>query len=81
MGTLEMRFRDYEEIGRKAGLKEGEILGHKAGLKEGEVIGSQKKLLQIAKKMLTAGNSIETVMELTELSKEEILNLSHHKQP
>jgi DNA repair protein RadC len=60
-----------EKIGRKAGLVEGEKKGIKKGLKEGE----KKKAVEMAKKSLEEGLSIELIAKLTGLSKEEIETL------
>jgi len=56
---------------RKQALKEGEEKGIAKGICKGE----KNKQIEIAKKMLEKGNSIEEIIELTELSREEISKL------
>ena len=51
-----------------AGLDKGEMRGKEAGIKEGE----KKKQLEVAKKMKTKNMDINTIIEITELTKEEI---------
>lgn len=54
-----------------AGLDKGEMRGKEAGIKEGE----KKKQLEVAKKMKTKNMDINTIIEITELTKEEIEKL------
>ncbi|MBN2533498.1 MAG: hypothetical protein JXB88_11425 [Spirochaetales bacterium] len=58
-----------ERIGEKRGEKRGEMRGKKLGEKLGEKRGIKK----IAIKMLKRGDSVEDVMEVTDLSREEVL--------
>ncbi len=45
------------------------------GINEGINIGEDRKAINIAEKMIKRGNSVEDIMDLTELSKEKILEL------
>ena len=56
---------------KKKGLAEGREEGREEGLAEGEA----KKPLEIAKKMLEMGLSVEQITEATGLSEEEVLKL------
>ena len=58
--------------GRERGLKEGLKEGRKEGRKEGQVEGERKTKIEIAKKLLKLGMSIEDIEKVTQLSKEEI---------
>ena len=49
--------------------------GKEEGIKEGEVKGKKKKALEIARKMILKNIPIEEIMEITELTKEEIEKL------
>ncbi len=57
----------YEE-----GMEEGEAKGLAKGLAQGEAKGSYQKAQEIAKKMSSKGLDDTTIMEMTELSQEEI---------
>ena len=65
--------------GKKEGLKKGKEEGLKQGkeegLKQGKEEGKKEKQKEIAKRMLGQGMSIEKIMELTDLSKQEIEKL------
>jgi len=52
------------------GIREGIEIGRKEGLRDGKKI----EKLELAKKMKEKGIAIETIIEITELTKEEILN-------
>ena len=65
---MDQEQRMYEA--RRDGRKEGKKEGKKEGIKEGE----KKAKLETAKKMLEKGIQIETIIEITGLTKEEILN-------
>ena len=56
---------------KEEGLAEGREKGREEGLAEGEA----KKSLEIAKKMLEMGLSVEQITEATGLSEEEVLKL------
>jgi len=57
--------------GLKEGLKEGKIEGKKEGLKE----GMKKSKIEIAKKFLKMGLTAEQVIQGTELSEEEVMEI------
>ena len=65
---MDQEQRMYEA--RRDGRKEGKKEGKKEGIKEGE----KKAKLETAKKMLQEGINIETIIKITGLKKEEILN-------
>ena len=50
-------------------------LARKEGIEKGIIEGEKAKSLEIAKKMLNRGDSIEDIIDLTGLSKNEIENL------
>ena len=50
----------------------GEVRGRAEGIVEGEAKGEKKKAIVIAKKMMARNKPIEEIMELTELTAEEI---------
>ena len=59
--------------GLEKGLEEGRKEGRREGRQEGIVEGEKKAKLETAKKMIEEGISLETVMKITELTKEEIM--------
>ena len=61
--------------GTEEGLKQGKEEGLKQGKEEGIEHGKKQKQKEIAKRMLSKGINIEEIIELTELSKEEIEKL------
>jgi predicted transposase/invertase (TIGR01784 family) len=76
--------RDYEEYLEslryqasmyESSYKVGEMKGRKEGRKEGREKGAKDKAIEIAKKALAKGNSIEFISEIIGLSKEEIEKL------
>ena len=66
-----MDIQAIEETGYEKGLEEGLEKGIKQGIEQGE----KEKAKKIAKKMLAKGESEKKIMELTELTKEEIEDL------
>lgn len=56
-------------------LKEGIEAGKAQGLQEGKAQGLQQSKIEIAKKMLSKGMPLDLVVEMTELSEEEIKTL------
>lgn len=54
------------------GLEKGMKQGMKQGIEQGIERGEKKKQLEIARRMLEKGKNIEEIIEITELSKEEI---------
>lgn len=69
--ALELAYEDGESSGFSKGIS--------AGILEGISEGEKKKQLEIAKKMLSKNKTLEEIMELTELTKEEIEHLKNTK--
>ena len=67
------------EAGKAQGLQEGKAQGLQEGkaqgLQEGKAQGMQQSKIEIAKKMLSKGMSLDLVVEMTGLSEEEIKTL------
>ena len=61
--------------GLKEGLKEGLEKGQKQGIEKGIEQGKKENNLSIAKKMLEEKIPLETIIKITNLSKEDIENL------
>ena len=61
--------------GLEEGMSKGLEEGRKEGKKEGEKAGAKKKQLEIAKMMKNKGMDVDTIVEITGLSKEEIEKL------
>ena len=61
-----------KKIAREEGLKEGKEEGRKEGRKEGSQEGQIAERFEIAKKMKNKNMPVEEIIELTELTKEEI---------
>ena len=59
------------KVGHSEGLKEGLEKGHKQGIEQGK----KENNLSIAKKMLEEKIPLETIIKITNLSKEDIENL------
>src|SRR5690625_5215071 len=73
LSKLPDSFVEYgKSVGRKEGLKEGMKKGMKEGKKEGKKEGWAENNIQIAKRMLDKGLSIDLIMEITELTKDKI---------
>ena len=67
------------EAGKAQGLEEGKAQGLEEGkaqgLQEGKAQGMQQSKIEIAKKMLSKGMSLDLAVEMTGLSEEEIKTL------
>ena len=61
--------------GLKVGLEQGLKEGREKGLKQGIEQGFEKGKVEIAKKLIKMGLSIEDIAKATDLTKEEILKL------
>lgn len=72
---LDFAIDEGREEGRKEGKKEGRKEGIIEGKKQGIEQGTKKNKIEIAKKMLNKNMPIELIMEITELSEEEIIKL------
>ena len=53
-------------------LKKGEKLGLEKGEKLGKSLGLKEEKIRIAKKMIEKGNSLEDIIDITELTEKEI---------
>ena len=71
---MDQKQLNYEA--RRDGKLEGIEEGIKKGIKEGEKAGILKAKKEYAKKMLEKGIDLSVIMEITGLSKEEILKLN-----
>ena len=65
----------YEE-GEAKGIVQGIKQGVKSGIKQGKFEGIAQEKKEIAKKMFQKGINISFISEVTELSEQEIQNLS-----
>ena len=78
--VLEYEAKDILNRGRAEGYLEGEACGRREGRDEGraegEITGMKKAKIQLAAKLLQAGNSVAYVADLTELPEETVQKLS-----
>ena len=74
---VERRIRELRslEYAKEYEYNQGLESGIKKGIEEGIKEGAKEKQLEIAKKLLSKKVSIEEIVEITDLSKEEIENL------
>ncbi len=69
------KFREWDERSLKEyEMEEATKKGVEIGEKKGVEIGEKKSKLETAKKMLEEGIKIETIIKITGLSKEEIMD-------
>ncbi len=71
-------YRDIKnsiDTAKQEGLAEGMELGMKKGMKKGMEKGMNQKALDIARKMLSKGMEDATIMEITGLTREELMQL------
>ena len=77
--SIDTALEKGREEGRAEGREEGRAEGREEGRAEGRVEGREEgknlKAIQIAKKLLEAGMDVDTVMKMTDLSKNEIEKL------
>ncbi|MCR4774345.1 MAG: transposase [Prevotella sp.] len=73
--VLRTAVEDGFEEGRAQGHAEGEAIGIEKGRAEGETIGEKKKSLEIARNLKKMGMPIDTIIQATNLTAEEIQNL------
>ncbi len=64
-----------KQEGKQEGLAEGMELGMKKGMKKGMEKGMNQKALDIARKMLSKGMKDATIMEITGLTREQLMQL------
>jgi predicted transposase/invertase (TIGR01784 family) len=62
-------------VAKEEAEQKGEERGIAIGEERGEARGEQKKAIEMAKKLLRKGTSIDEIVDLTELSEQEILQL------
>jgi len=72
---FESKLDSAKEKGREEGLEEGMEKGLEKGMEKGLEKGLEKGKIGIAKKMLKKNMSIDVIIEMTDLTKEEIENL------
>lgn len=64
-----------KKAAKMEGLEEGKKEGMAKGIEKGKKEGKKNEKIQTAKRMLKKGIDIQTIIEITELTKEEIENL------
>ena len=64
-----------KQEGKQEGLAEGMELGMKKGMKKGMEKGKNERSLEIAKTMLADGMEDATIMEITGLTREQLMQL------
>ena len=69
--------QDIYETGLDEGYKIGEKAGKIEGKREGKIEGSNEEKIKIAKKLLNKNMPIEQIIEITELTKEEISKIQN----
>ena len=69
----ELERMDQKQLNYEA-RRDGRLEGIEEGIKKGKKEGEKAGILKTAKKMLEENIPIETIMKVTGLSKEEILN-------
>ena len=74
-GSYKKGHAEGEAEGLAKGLAEGRAEGRAEGLAKGEAIGAQKKAMDNARKMKSKGFSIEDIVDITGLSREDIAKL------
>ena len=70
--VLMSAFEKSVEDGRAEGLAEGLAEGRAEGLAEGRAEGEKKAKTDVARKMLSAGMDMRTILEITGLSEKDI---------
>ena len=68
-------FEETWKEGEQAGRAEGRAEGREEGKAEGFVEGEKRKQQEIAGKMKSSGIALETIIQITGLSREEIEQL------
>ena len=71
----EIAQKEGREEGIKEGIKEGKKEGIKEGIKEGKKEGKKEGIIEIAKKLLAKKMAIKEIVEITDLTEEEIKKL------
>lgn len=71
----------YDQMTRlKTAREEGIVQGIAQGMNKGRTQGAAEKAVRIAEKMLKRGDSIDDIVDITELTREEILELKKKYQ-
>ena len=73
--TLQERYEDGVEAGRKAGLEEGVEIGRQEGIAEGRDQGIEEKLCSLIQKKLEKGKSLEQIADECEETEERVREL------
>ena len=73
--TLQERYEDGVEAGRKAGLEEGVEIGRQEGIAEGRDQGIEEKLCSLIQKKLEKGKSLEQIADECEETEERVWEL------
>ena len=72
---MEYRYEEGVEKGKKEGIEEGLEQGKQVGLEEGLMKGKQEEQYQIATNMKKSGIDLQTIVDCTGLSMEEVEKL------
>ena len=71
--------KNYERTlikkGEQAGIVKGRAEGEQAGIVKGKAEGAKARDIEIAKKMLAKNKPISEIMEFTDLTEQEILDI------
>ena len=73
----EMDYNSGMAYAKESGIAEGLEKGLEKGRTEGTALGEKKAQIKTAKKLLKLNMPIEQIVEVTELSKEEILDIKN----
>lgn len=74
-GIKEFAYNEGREEGREDGMQEGKKIGIQQGIQQGMQEGKRKEKESTAKKLKKLKMPIEQIMEITELTEEEIKNI------
>ena len=67
--------REKWEMDYNSGIGHARREGIREGITKGETIGERKKQIEVAKKMKAKNMDVDTIIEITELTKDEIEKL------
>ncbi|GHU60200.1 hypothetical protein FACS189411_17570 [Bacteroidia bacterium] len=73
--------QDVADCARSEGREEGEVKGREEGRSEGREKGLEEKSIEVAKRSLLKGYSIDEIAELTDLTPEQIKDIALTIQP
>jgi|GEM_PF-6729602 len=74
--TKDIRYQQGIEVGEEKGIEKGMEIGEKKGFKKGEEIGSAKNNIEVSRKMIEQGYSLEQIQLLTGLSLQKLKDLA-----